>query len=465
MHSKQNKTTFILQVTAGVTHGGAARIANTINDALLKNNFVSKIATGGIIPAGKSYLRIPKKTFLYPKNMWEKLVFPLGRATKKYIGRVQGAGFATNALHNIARPSSLIKTIRGVENFENYPGTADFFNTLTPFPDIVHGHNLHGGYFDLGILPALSHKTNVVLTLHDEWMFTGHCACTFGCTRWKIGLKCRDTNPPVAGCGSCPALDSYPALRRDTTRYNIKQKHNIYKNSRLHIITPSRWLMNKVQQSILKPAIKSAHVIPNGVDLTMFQPGDHALARQKLDLPKNAHIALFIAFQAKTSSIKDYKTLERAMMLLANANQLSKKLLLLCIGERGETIKKDNIEIRFIDYVHDSQTLVSYYHAADVLIHATKSDNFPTTILEAFACGLPVIGTNVGGIPEQIEEETTGLLYEKENHNDLAHKIVFLLSNPTMHKKIAANVVDLATTKFDATEQIRNYIKVYKTLL
>ena len=51
------------------------------------------------------------------------------------------------------------------------------------------------------------------------------------------------------------------------------------------------------------------------------------------------------------------------------------------------------------------EQLATYYQAADFLVHATKTDNFPTTILEAFACGLPVIGTDVGGVPEQIEHK------------------------------------------------------------
>ena len=58
-----------------------------------------------------------------------------------------------------------------------------FFNSSK----IVHLHNLHGNYFSYAILPALVRKRKVIWTLHDEQLLTGHCSCTLGCERWKIG--------------------------------------------------------------------------------------------------------------------------------------------------------------------------------------------------------------------------------------------------------------------------------------
>ena len=69
-------------------------------------------------------------------------------------------------------------------------------------PDVLHLHNLHGGYFDLRVLPELSAHQPTVVTMHDEWLYTGHCAYTLDSERW------------LEGCGSCPHLDSYPAARR-----------------------------------------------------------------------------------------------------------------------------------------------------------------------------------------------------------------------------------------------------------
>ena len=51
-------------------------------------------------------------------------------------------------------------------------------------PDVLHLHNLHGGYFDLRVLPELSARQPTVVTMHDEWLYTGHCAYTLDSERW-----------------------------------------------------------------------------------------------------------------------------------------------------------------------------------------------------------------------------------------------------------------------------------------
>lgn len=442
---------YILQIAAGTTHGGASRIAVNLYEELKNQDYYSQIATGGEIPKDKDYLKIYKKSFVNSKNSWEKLFLSLGKKTNKYIGKIKGTGKLTNIFYNLGKPSCLIKNLRGVENFENFSGTHEFFKNLRPFPDIIHAHNLHGGYFDLHMLPYLSKKVPVILTLHDEWMFTGHCAYTFDCERWRTG------------CGKCPSLSLYQPLWRDTTKYNLKQKAAIYEKSNLHIITPSQWLMDRAKQSVLAPGIASGQVINNGLDLKTFKPGEKKAARAQLSLSKNSHIIIFPASKAKTNKFKDYPTLEKSLLSIAEKNTFTESILLLCIGEKSETIKKENIEIRFIDYVQNQEELVSYYQASDLLIHATKSDNFPTTILEAFACGIPVIGTDIGGIPEIIDKNT-GLLYEKENYKDLASKIVLLLKNKSLRESMSKCANKKAKEKFGLQKQIDAHVNLYEKL-
>src|SRR5439155_11546406 len=119
-------------------------------------------------------------------------------------------------------------------------------------PDLVHCHNLHAKYFDLRVLPWLSRQVPVVLTLHDAWMLSGLCCHSFDCERWRTG------------CGQCPHLTLYPTIYPgipDATHLNWKRKRKIYRRSRLYVATPSRWLMQKVKQSILAPAVIEARVI------------------------------------------------------------------------------------------------------------------------------------------------------------------------------------------------------------
>ena len=118
--------------------------------------------------------------------------------------------------------------------------------------DVLNFHNLHNGYFNYSAIPSLTKSKPAVFTLHDMWSFTGHCAYSYDCDRWK------------KGCGQCPYPEIYPAIRKDNTRLEWKLKNWIYRRSNLAIVTPSRWLTEQAQQSMLNHL--AIHHIPYGID-------------------------------------------------------------------------------------------------------------------------------------------------------------------------------------------------------
>src|SRR5262249_17124394 len=134
---------------------------------------------------------------------------------------------------SLSEPGRWLDHQLGIENFR-FPGTKRLLTLADKQPSILHLHNLHGGYFDLPILPWISQQVPTVVTLHDAWLLSGHCAHSFACEKWRTG------------CGECPDLTIYPEIRRDATRYNWQRKREIYSRSRLYVSTPSQWLMQKV---------------------------------------------------------------------------------------------------------------------------------------------------------------------------------------------------------------------------
>ena len=155
--------------------------------------------------------------------------------------------------------------------------------------DVVHLHNLHGKYFNLDMLPAFAAAKPLVWTLHDMWALTGHCAYSYGCGRWKTG------------CYDCPLFcetDRHkvepPPTRHDNTRQVWWAKRRIYHESRLHIVTPSRWLHDLARQSILNESA-TITCIPYGLDLDIFKPVDQEVARRSLDVPIDARVILFVS--------------------------------------------------------------------------------------------------------------------------------------------------------------------------
>src|SRR5262245_10261128 len=263
-------------------------------------------------------------------------------------------------------PGVILDALRGREDFR-FPASHRVLEIAPRPPDVVHLHNLHGGYFDLRVLPKLSGRQPTVVTLHDEWIYTGHCAYTIDSERWR------------EGCGSCPHLDTYPALRVDGTAGNWRRKADLYAETTIHVVTPSEWLLERAKQSMLAPAIASARVIPNGVDLDLFSPGDRSEARARVGLPQTGLVLVFAAQGARTNPFKDFETLRGAL------GRLDEVVVAVALGEAGEDEHLGRVRLCSEPFA-DRERVATYLRAADLYVHATRADNHPLAILEALAC-------------------------------------------------------------------------------
>jgi glycosyltransferase involved in cell wall biosynthesis len=354
------------------------------------------------------------------------------------------------ALTSIGDPRRGIQRSLGHEDF-NFPGARKLLDLTAARPDLIHCHNLHGGYFDLRALAWLSQRMPVLITLHDNWMLSGHCAYSLACERW------------ASGCGSCPDLTLYPSVMRDATARNWKVKQALYRRSRLHIATPSRWLMDMVQRSMLMEGAVECRVVPYGVDLSLFRPGDQAESRRLLGLDPEARTVLFTANKPKSNMWKDYGTLEAA--IAQAASRMPGRLICLALGESAPPAMLGRAEIRFLSYEKDRSRVAHFYRAADLYIHPARADNFPLTVLEALACGKPVVATSVGGIPEQVRHAKTGFLVPLGDPAAMAAATVKILSDPVLMKNMAEEATADARIRFDSRAQATLYRNWYLEIL
>lgn len=432
-----NSNMSILQVSTYDTAGGAEKIAWDLFTSYRTQGQRSWLVVGMKKSQDQDVFSIPNKINkiiqFTPTGIWN-LPHIL------YVGRI--VNFLTS-------PKRVIAYIKGHEDFD-HPKTLDIINLAPELPDILHCHNLHGGYFDLRTLPQLSQKVPTVLTLHDAWLLGGHCAHSFDCERWKTG------------CGNCPDLSIYPAIRRDLTAYNWQRKAEIYRNSKLYVVTPCQWLMDKVNQSMLKPAIVESRVIPNGVNLRIFHPADQIEARRELGLPINIKILLFTANGIRKNIWKDYNTLQSALMELTKAET---KVLCIALGEKAPRELIGNIEIRFVPYQKDTGKVARYYQAADLYVHPARADTFPTTVLESLACGTPVVASDVGGIPEQIMEGRTGCLVPVGDARAMARNIIDLLMDDEIRSWMGQQAAKDAAQRFGMERMIKDYLLFYEKII
>lgn len=254
-------------------------------------------------------------------------------------------------------------------------------------PDVIHLQNIHGFVLQVEILFAYLKEAGkpVVWTLHDCWPYTGHCAFYdyTACEGWKTGCRaCREYQR------------TYPyALFRNHTIQNYERKRAAFTGvADLTVVTPSRWLAGEVKQSFLKEY--PVQVIPNGIDRKCFRPVK-SLLRQRLGL-EGRFVILGVA-----NVWERRKGLEYFVKL---SGRLSGEYKVILIGLSKKQIKSLPENIIGLERTSSAEELAEYYSMADVFVNATLEDNFPTTNLEALACGTPVITFNTGGSPESVDE-------------------------------------------------------------
>ena len=319
----------------------------------------------------------------------------------------------------------------GLEDF-NHPYTRHLTELTGRRPDVLLCNNLHGGYFDLRRLPWLSLRMPIVLRLADSWAFTGHCAVPGACERWRTG------------CGSCPDLAAPPAIKRDASRLNWQRKRWIFARSRISVVSPSRWMLDRVQRSLMAPAIVEARVIPNGVDLTTFCPEGPRAPRTE-GTPR----LVFAANGGSANPHKDFKTLRAALRRLPGPVEL------ISVGGRsGLEDLGGGIRIRHEPY-QPPERLAAIYRSAEAYVHASAEETFCLTAAEALACGTPVLAASAGGLGEVVDHGRTGVLVAPGDERALAAAMQRLLDDPRLRSRMSASAA-AGRDRFDRDRMVHD---------
>ena len=455
----------VLQVHTLDEGGGAAKVARALAAGLRSRGHPSWLLVGRKHTSDPDILQLQHHQ---STSGWGRWWWYLHDLAVPFAGRVKGFGRLSRALGTVAVPSKAVARFRGIEDFA-FPGSHRLLDQAPEVPNLVHLHNLHGGYFDLAALPGLSHRIPTVVTLHDSWMFTGHCAQPLDCNGWQHG------------CGSCPYLDTYPSVRRDATDRNWLRKKEIYEESFLFVAAPSRWLLDRAEQSILAGGIADTRLIPNGVDLSIFRPADAAAARASVGIPVEGSVLLFSGFAPSSSSYKDLATLRGAVHTLG-VDRGKEPITLVALGEEGETERIGRASIHFIAYEPNEPRVAAFYQAADLYVHAAREggENHSLSVLEALASGVPVVATSVGGIPEQVKSHpvtwsqrvnpssataSTGILTPPGDSKTLADAIAFVLKNESLRRSMSLNASADARERFDLERQVDSYLDWYLEII
>lgn len=312
-------------------------------------------------------------------------------------------------------------------------------------PDIIHLHNLHGYYLNYKVLFNVLNKLNipVIWTIHDCWPFTGHCVyfSFVDCNRWETE------------CKNCPQKTTYPASwAADRSKLNFNTKKEVFSQTRnLTIIAVSDWMSKLLKRSFL--ANHPIQVINNGIDITLFLP-KNIRSLHRFNALKDKFVILGVANSwTPRKGLNDFIKLSRL---------LSEKDHIFLIGIKPSKKQLLPKNITAFTRTENLEELVDYYNIADVYVNPTWEDNFPTTNLEALACGTPVITYKTGGSPEAIDAYTGFVV----NQGDIKGLLEAITTVKTKGKSYFSNACrERALNHFSKTDRYNDYLNLYKALL
>jgi glycosyltransferase involved in cell wall biosynthesis len=311
--------------------------------------------------------------------------------------------------------------------------------------DVVHLHTV-ADWFDVPRwLETLPRRMSVVISIHDMWHVTGGCFLYRGCDRYA---------KPIRPCDRCPIL-RWPA-NRFLAKAAHSRKLRAYRNCGARMVANSHWLAEIAGRSPIAKACGGVEVIPPGIDTTVFKPQDKALCRKYLDLPADAFV-IITGGAALTDENKNVPWLFEQLSALPDLDGV----IVLAFGE-GAVPVPGGLDVRFTRGIRDRRDLARLLAAADVFVSASLMETYGLTLVEAMACGTPVVAFRVGGIPEAAPDGHAAILCPPHDGAALIEAITGLRNSPQIRQRLGNLAHETSHTRNAASSFASAFAQLYR---
>ena len=284
--------------------------------------------------------------------------------------------------------------------------------------DIIHLHWV-AGFLDFGFFQK--NKKPVIWTLHDQ--------------------------NPIDGVFHY-SIDHDNSTNQLNNAIRKRKIDALHRCGNLTFICLGQWMAKVIGSQTNVPY----RVISNGIDLEIFKPTEQAEAREKLGLPTNKRIILFVAFNLNNKR-KGFKYLSDI------CKNLGSDFYLISVGKEGSSQDYKSFGI-----IRDKKTLCLLYSSADLFVIPSLQDNQPNTLTEAMACGCPVIGFKNSGIIDMITPEKNGELVE-ESSEQLAKAIIKLSNDKVLLRKFSTEARRTAKKYYELNSSVQKHLQLYEEVL
>jgi glycosyltransferase involved in cell wall biosynthesis len=328
-------------------------------------------------------------------------------------------------------------------------GTSIVKQPLVANADIIHLHWTNSGFLSIADLKELVDTGKpIVWTLHDMWVFTGGCHYSGTCDNF------------MRECGNCPFLRD--AGDNDISHSGWLCKAALFKRAKnVTFVTCSKWLAGVAKQSSLIKDLR-IEAIPNPIDIDIYSPKDKIAARKKRGIDPSAKVILFGAANINDRR-KGISYLVDALNILKADYPQSGEIEIVIFGKNKHfDVTQLPFKVHELSLITSQDELAEIYSMADVFVTPSLEDNLPNTIMEALACGTPVVAFNTGGIPEMVDHQQNGYLAEFKNAADMAKGLHETLNGDA--NALAASARQKVLDNYTNEIVARQYINLYQSI-
>ncbi len=330
-------------------------------------------------------------------------------------------------------------------------GTSIAADPLILDADILHLHWTNSGFLSIADLKELVQLGKpIVWTMHDMWTFTGGCHYAGTCDHF------------VNACGNCYFLRN-PGID-DLSHKGWLHKQNLYSDAKnVTFVTCSHWLATVARQSALLNNFR-IETIPNPIDVTLYAPKDKYTARKKWNIHPDNKIILFGAANIMDRR-KGITYLVEALHYLRNDYAQTVPIEVVIFGKNKHfDVSELPFPVHELSIINSQEDLTELYSLADAYVLPSVEDNLPNTVMEALACGTPVVAFNTGGLPEMIDHQQNGYLANFKSAADLANGIYEMLYTDRP-QEFSLQARYKVLTNFTNKKIAEQYIQVYQSAL
>lgn len=406
----------VLHLIAGELTGGAARGAYWLHQGLLECNVDSRILTTS------------KNTFndCFVESIQDSKLSRISKIARAFLDQT----------FTIFYPSKNQRFFSpGLFGF-NFLKTSAYKSC-----DIVHLHWINNGFIDIKDLSKIDKP--IVWTMRDMWPMTGGCHYSFGCMKY------------MTGCGSCPQLGSKNSF--DLSKYISRRKVKFIPPS-ITLVGISNWLSEQARNSLIfqNYDVKTIH---NNVSSSDFFCITKQVARQALGISTDKKVIL-----VGSTNVNDaYKGFSKFLEALAFLD--SKKYFLCFFGKNStDSIKNMSFECVSLGYLNDNISLRLAYSAADIFVAPSIEEAFGKTLVEAMACGTPVVCFDATGPKDIVTHKVDGYKASPYDSQDLARGIDWIDTHH-YYNDLCINARNKFLEKFDNKIIAEQYKKLYFDIL